>query len=58
MQLEPEFDKLQRSLTLTMNPTLRRDTIAIKNRESNRYAEDCLMENWMDMDETAKVESS
>jgi hypothetical protein len=41
-----------------MNPTLRRDTIAIKNRESNRYAEDCLMENWMDMDETAKVESS
>lgn len=41
-----------------MRISIRKDDVAIKNRESNRYAEDCLMENWMDMDETAKCESS
>lgn len=41
-----------------MRPTIRKEDIAIKNRESNRFTEDCLMENWMDMDETAKYESS
>jgi hypothetical protein len=37
-----------------MQQSMRREVVAIKNRESNRHTEDCLMENWMDMDETAK----
>lgn len=35
-----------------------RTEIAIKNRESNIFAEDALMENWMDLDASAKVKET